>query len=223
MNGMYEHLLRQGVEAHNAGDFNKARGIYGAILTQDPSHPDASHNLGVLEISSNNMPDALPLLKRASDSRPDVAKFWFTYIDVLISVKDFKTAKRALKKVKNKGLFDESFKVLAKKLTKPSQTTLNAELEKLPVQADVEELMLQYANGHYDLACEQALSIIKNWPNHCLSWKILSSIYAQTAKLDEAFWAIQNAIKVDPDDVETHNISANILNDMGKHRDAEIC
>ena len=47
--------LKLGVEAHKAGNFQKADLFYTAILKVKPNHPDANHNMGVLAVSVGNV------------------------------------------------------------------------------------------------------------------------------------------------------------------------
>ena len=46
--------IEQAVEAHRAGKLEQAEALYRAILKDQPQHPDANHNLGVLAVSLNN-------------------------------------------------------------------------------------------------------------------------------------------------------------------------
>ena len=60
-----EQALRQGIAAHKEGKLQEAERLYRAILQSQPLHPDANHNLGVLEVSVNKSDAALPLFKTA--------------------------------------------------------------------------------------------------------------------------------------------------------------
>ena len=58
-----DQALQQGVAAHKEGKLEDAERLYRAILQSQPAHPDANHNLGVLEVSVNKAEAALPLFK----------------------------------------------------------------------------------------------------------------------------------------------------------------
>ena len=79
-----EQALQQGVAAHNAGNLPEAERAYQAILQSQPKHPDASHNLGLIAISVNQIEAALPLFKTALNVNPNIEQFWLSYIDALI-------------------------------------------------------------------------------------------------------------------------------------------
>jgi protein O-GlcNAc transferase len=79
-------VLQKAIEAHKAGKLQDAEVLYRAILQTYPSHPDASHNLGLLALSLNNLGAALPLFKTALESNPNQGQFWLSYIDAFTSV-----------------------------------------------------------------------------------------------------------------------------------------
>ena len=45
-----EQALQQGVAAHNAGNLQEAERAYQAIFQCQPTHPDANHNLRLIDI-----------------------------------------------------------------------------------------------------------------------------------------------------------------------------
>ena len=60
-----EEALQLGVEAHKAGELQKADQYYTAILKKQPNHPDANHNLGVLAVGVNKVEQAIPFFRKA--------------------------------------------------------------------------------------------------------------------------------------------------------------
>ena len=65
-----EDALKQGIEAHKAGQVQEADRIYTAILKVQPKHPDANHNMGVLAVGVGKIKEALPFLKIALETSP---------------------------------------------------------------------------------------------------------------------------------------------------------
>ena len=72
-------------------------------------------------------------------------------------------------------------------------------------QLDIETMLACYQNGQYETAQNLALSITKQFPNHNISWKVLSEIHIKSGKMDSALIAIQKAVKINPKDAEAHN------------------
>ena len=171
-----EQALKQGVAAHKAGKLQEAERLYRAILQSEPSHPDANHNLGVLAVSENKADAALPLFKTALEANPKIEQFWLSYIEALITERQFEDAKRALKKGKKKGVAKEKLKALTQKLA--SVKAGKAPLQ-TPSQAELDSLLEHYQNGRYDDAEKMALLITQEFPENQFAWKVLGALLGQ--------------------------------------------
>ena len=68
-------VLQQGIEAHKAGQVQKAHRLYAAILKVQPKHPDANHNTGLLVVGFGKVELALPFFKTALEANPSNAQF----------------------------------------------------------------------------------------------------------------------------------------------------
>ena len=108
--------IEQAVEAHRAGKLEQAEALYRAILKDQPQHPDANHNLGVLAVSLNNPVDALPLLKTALEANPKQGQYWISYIDALIKGNQPENARLVLEQGKEMGLSGDQVDVLSQQL-----------------------------------------------------------------------------------------------------------
>ena len=91
-----EELLQDAIAAHQGGDLNEAEQLYRAILGIQPSHPDASHNLGVLNLSLNKVELALPLFHTALRVNQASEQYWLSYIDALIKLNRLDEARAAV-------------------------------------------------------------------------------------------------------------------------------
>ena len=78
-----DQVLQKGIEAHKAGDVQKADRYYTAILKVNPKHADANHNMGVLAVGIGKVKFS-HLLKTALEVNPGIAQFWLSYIDASI-------------------------------------------------------------------------------------------------------------------------------------------
>ena len=87
-----QQALQEAIQAQNQENFQKAEEFYRAILSSQPEHPEANHNLGLIAIATNNIDAALPLFKRAFEANSKIEQFWISYIDILIKLKQFETA-----------------------------------------------------------------------------------------------------------------------------------
>ena len=69
---------------HKEGKLQDVEHLYRAILQSQPAHPDANHNLGILEVSINKAEAALRLFKTALETNAKIEQFWLSYIDALV-------------------------------------------------------------------------------------------------------------------------------------------
>ena len=88
-----DQALQKAVEAHQAGQAQKADRLYTAILKAQPKHPDANHNMGVLAVGVGKVKEALPFFKTALEVNPSITQYWLSYIDVLIKLDSLADAK----------------------------------------------------------------------------------------------------------------------------------
>ncbi|MDB4132913.1 hypothetical protein N9608_05465, partial [Amylibacter sp.] len=108
--------LQQAVDAHKAGQSQKAHRLYTAILKAQPKHPDANHNMGLLTVGSGKIELALPFFKAALEANPSIAQFWYSHIVALIKLERLIDAKVLLDQAKSKGIKGTDFDHLEQRL-----------------------------------------------------------------------------------------------------------
>ncbi len=221
-----EQALQQAVIAHQQGQFEDAERLYLTVLHEHPSHADASHNLGVLKVTVNDMEVALPLFKTALDSNPKVEQFWLSYIDALIKQNQIKDAKRLLKKARKKGFNGDKLGTLEAHLKQSSETSMPASLERNrhsnnPSQARLNSLLTSFQAGQYAKAEKLALSITQEFSHHSFAWKVLGAVFKQTSQPLKSLEASQRVVSIEPKDAEAHNNLAVMLQELGRSKEAE--
>ena len=115
-----DQALKQGVEAHKAGQLQEADILYTAILKAQPKHPDANHNMGVLAVSVGKVEQGLLFFRTALEANSNTAHFWFSYIDALIKLERLADAKAVFDLAKSKGVQVNSFEQFEKRLNNPN-------------------------------------------------------------------------------------------------------
>ena len=106
-----DKALEQAVAAHKEGKLQEAERLYRAILQAQPNHPDANHNLGVLAVAVGKPLEAIPFLKLALETNPQIEQVWLSYIDVLIKLERFDEAKRVLIEGETSGVAPEKLRL----------------------------------------------------------------------------------------------------------------
>ena len=105
-----EKALKKGIEAYKAEQIQKADKFHTAILQSQPKHPDANNSMGVLAVDIGKPEQALPFFITAIATNSYTTQFWPSYIEALIVLEKFATAKGVLKqpeeKIKNHEVFN---------------------------------------------------------------------------------------------------------------------
>ncbi|MDB2615226.1 tetratricopeptide repeat protein, partial [Planktomarina temperata] len=149
-----DQALKQGIEAHKAGQVQEADRLYTAILKAQPKHPDANHNMGVLAVGVGKVEQALPFFKTALEANPSTAQFWLSYIDALIKLDKLADAKAVFDQVKSRGAKGDGFDKLKQRLKEASEEPLAA--SKTPAEAPP-----QQPNILDSLKLDQAIKLAK--------------------------------------------------------------
>ena len=97
-----KQALERAVAAHQEGKLQEAESIYRSVLQNQPEHPTANHNLGLIAVSVNQIEASIPFFETALASNPTVEQYWMSYVDALVKVKRPKDARSAIKKAKKK-------------------------------------------------------------------------------------------------------------------------
>jgi protein O-GlcNAc transferase len=115
-----EGLLHQAVIHHQGGNLADAEKLYRSILTKQPGHPDANHNLGVLVIGSGHATAALPYFQAALQANLKKGQFWLSCIDALIQASQLETARQMLELGVQSGLRGPAVDLLRNRLQRPA-------------------------------------------------------------------------------------------------------
>jgi predicted TPR repeat methyltransferase len=217
-----EQALQKSVSEHKVGNIAEAERLYRAILQVQPAHPDANHNLGLLAVSINKIDMALPLFNAALKANPKIEQFWLSYIDALLAEKQFKNAKRVIKKAKMVGFLGEKFKAAEIQLIRSTQGRAKQSSVGLnPSETEIDSLLTSYKNGKYDEAEEAAILVTREFPNYQFGWKVLGAIFGQKGKKVEAINANQRALQLTPDDAKAYSNLGVTLKEMNRLEEAE--
>ena len=95
---MLKKRLEQAFQAHQKGDVDMARALYQSILSEDPTFADALHLLGILEMQTGNIEEAIQRLYEATSQAPDNVSFWGNLGNALRSSGRWTEAQSAWKK-----------------------------------------------------------------------------------------------------------------------------
>ena len=94
-------------------------------------------------------------------------------------------------------------------------------MQKSPTKKQLDTLLQYYKTKDYKNAEKLAENLTKNFPNHELSWKILSISYKKFGKILNSLTALQKIIIINPKNSLAHYNLANTYKELGKLNEAE--
>lgn len=225
-----EQVLVQALSCHQAGNLYDAEYLYRVILHNDPTHPDANHNLGRLALGLGSPEGALPYLKQARDVNPSYAQFWVSYLDALIEAGQLGVAEAALLQGRLQGLTPEQARPLREKWARayfaahPLPPTLPVPKGAAsPSPKDSQALGVLFTQGRYADMEAKARALTRRYPAHGQSWKALGMAHEGQDQLECMLPAYQKAADLLPHDAEAHNNLGNTFRAQSRFAEAEIC
>ena len=194
-----KEALLKGIEAHKAGKVQEADRYYTAILKEQPKHPDANHNMGVLAVGLGKVQEAVPFFKTALDANPSVAQFWLSYIDALIKLNRMDDAKAVFDEAKSKGLKGDGFEKLEKRLiglAKGLEVNASSSKSQEPPKETSQNLINLYTQGQFQKAIIQSSQLLKDFPNSINLYNIIGASNMGLGKLAETIEAYNKVISL---------------------------
>lgn len=243
-----DQALEKAAEALKQKRPQNAERLYRAVLSINPKHPEANHNLGVSMILLGKPQAALPYLKIALETSPSRGQFWISYVSGLIAALHLEDAEKVLRIAQSRGLPNQSIKYLEEKLARQIQERdqdyqtefASASVQKYApqgnqgglkkvestrnwqVKQEQKKLLASYDAGNFRLAEQQARSFIDTYRSHPFGWKLLGAVYIATGQREEALVATEQFLKLAPNDPAAHSNLAVILQSLGRLQEAEI-
>ena len=204
--------LKLGIKAQRAGQNQKARHLYSAILESQPNHPNANHNMGVLVASVGNLTEALPYFKTALEINPRIRKYWLSYIDTLINMGLITDARAVFDQAKsinmNGRVFDEFEKVFLDKNIHEVQS-------QDPSPGQLQPIVDLFTQGQIQLALTHATEVLEKFPNSFTTYNIVGAAYAGLMQFDAAIDSYKKAIYIKTEYAEAYNNMGIAYKDKG--------
>jgi len=221
-----DQALQRGIEAHKAGRAKEADQYYTAILSAQPNHPDANHNMGVLAVGIGRVEAALPFFETALEANASVAQYWLSYLDALIKKDRMDDAKAVLAQAKIAGVEGDAFDRIEKRLVKLNEPNAKSTMKQAksqdPPQNQMQLLINLYKKGQHQRAVNKASKLLTMFPSSTNLYNFIGVGNRALGKLERAIEAYQKAISINPNLSETHYNMGKALKDQGKLDEAII-
>lgn len=203
-----EELMQKAVSFHKNGMHTQAEQTYQSILQQNPLHPDANHNMGILALDFGKFDLSFFYLRRAINANPSQGQYWMTFLEALIRSGQIEAAKLQLEECRSKGMSGPAIDAMVMRLA-------------VPAVSEMENLLALFNDNQLDSAEAIAIKMTVECPNHGFGWKVLGAIHHKLGRLEEALNAKKMAVQLMPNDPEVYNNLGYALHEMGDYSDAE--
>ena len=121
--------VNNAISAQREGRVQEAKEIYQVILNNQPKHPDANHNMGVIAANNNEFEYADNYFKTAINANSEVKQYWLSYLRLLINFKRLEEAKSVYQKAQKKGVTEDPFVKIRIALNIASEPTGNESIK----------------------------------------------------------------------------------------------
>ncbi len=108
-----DKIYQQAFELQEQGEIVEAARLYHLMLQHQPEHPEANHQLGFIEVHALSAETALPRFEAAVMAKPNVERFWVSYLDALMMAGNTEKAITTLETGQKFGLSPETAQLLA--------------------------------------------------------------------------------------------------------------
>lgn len=234
-----DQLLQQAIAHHQSGRLQEAGELYQAILQNQPGHPEANHNLGVIAIQAQQPAAGLPYFMAALDADPTCGQYWLNYIDALFQAGLQEDARAVLVLARQQGLQGEEVDALAARLNGSASVEVQGGLAlrddeesdpaslagplhgNTPSHQDMDVIVALFGEGHYAEVATLAQRLTVHYPLHGFSWKILGVALKLLGRGLDALEPMRKAAMLLPTDVESHYNLSVTLQELGRLDEAE--
>lgn len=202
-------LLRQTMElalsCHRARNLEQAEELYRAVLSLEPAHPDANHNLGAIAVECGQFLAAVPCFQAALQADPKNRQYWVSLVDALIQAKEWTLAEDILEDARRAGLAGDAAGELVERLV---EAAIDRALKALPKPgrlAPVEqraEINRLFDEEKFDEVLRLGRKMTRQYPQCPTGFKFLSAALMRLGQLDKAIAPMQQALRLNPIDVD---------------------
>ena len=197
--------LQKAINAHKKGNVREADFFYTAILKNQPEHPDANHNLGVLCTEVGEVDKAIPFFEKAIKIKPNTYQFWLSYIEALKRIEKLNKTKNFLKQAKQMGMQSDNLKKLEIYLKSLNNNKSLGSKTLDPSKDSIEPIMNLYKEQKFKQVIEQGKLLLKEFPHSAIINNFLGASYANLDQLNKAIESYNEAITANPNYFEAIN------------------
>lgn len=208
------------VDFQKDGQEAAAEQLYRMILTAEPDHTEANHNLGMLLLKQRRASAALPFFAKAFDTAPDDDRICVSYAIGLSALGRDQDALDIVEPVEPEGEARERLKDLRAGIAERQKRAAAAQGDG-PPQSAVAEAVSALAEGDFETALGHATKLTENWPAAGIGWHLKGAALQALGRTRDAAAALQLAVRHSPERAASHSALGLALAGIGQAEAAE--
>ena len=202
-------LLRQtmdlALECHRGRNLEQAEELYRAVLSLDGTHADANHNLGAIAVECGQFLAAVPFFQAALQADPKNRQYWVSLVDALIQAQEWLLAEDILEDARRAGLAGDAAGELVERLVAAAIQRARSAIPKPGRMAPADQratINRLFDEEKFDDVLRMGRKMTRQYPQCPMGFKSLSAALMRTGQLDEAIAPMQQALQLNPADVD---------------------
>lgn len=202
---LMERSMALAIECHRGGNYPQAEELYRAVLSLDPGHADANHNLGAIAVECGQFLASVPFFQAALQANPKERQYWVSLVDALIQAGEHALAGDILEDARRAGLAGDAAGELVERLV---SIALERASRMRPVggrmapRDQVAQINRLFDEEHFGEVLRLGRRMTRQYPQCPMGWKSLSAALMRTGQKDRAIEPMQRALALNPADVD---------------------
>lgn len=202
------------LDCHRAKNLSQAEELYRAVLSLEPGHADANHNLGAIAVECGQFLAAVPFFQAALQANPKNRQYWVSLVDALMQAGEFTLAEDILEDARRGGLAGDAAGELAERLAEAAmrraRSARPAQGRMAPAQ-QCDEIHRLFEAGKFDEVVRLGRKMSRQYPQCPMGYKSMGAALMQLGQNEKAIEPMLQALLLNPRDV-------NLLSNLGLAR-----
>lgn len=202
---LMERSMALAIECHRGGNYPQAEELYRAVLSLDPGHADANHNLGAIAVECGQFLASVPFFQAALQANPKERQYWVSLVDALIQAGEAALAGGVLEDALRAGLAGDAAGEMVERLVAVAMERARSArpvFGRMPPKEQLAQINRLFDEEQFEAVLRMGRKMTRQYPQCTMGWKSLSAALMRVGQRDKAIEPMQRALALDPGDVD---------------------
>lgn len=219
----FDDVLHAAATHHQEGRFAEAHKLYEKALALFPESPEANHNMGILAMQTGRgVAEALPFFKTSWRVDPSRQQHWLSYLKALVHAQALDEAERTYVEGVQRGMQGPTVDMLKKQILGAGATRSLPSAAHRSSKEQESALLDAYRRRDFPELEKRSRQWTETDPGNAFAWKALGVALLEQKRFQEAMAPIENTVRLQPQDPESHNNLGRACLTLGLLKKAEM-